>query len=375
MTSSFEQPLRVGIIGCGYATSDRHLPALARIREAEVVAVADVEEAALREVGERWDIARRYRSALDLVADPNVDVVAVCVPAALHVEMALAALTAAKHVLVEKPLSLTLKDADELIEQARQTSAKVLMGFNLRWHALIREARTVLRDGLVGPVVHIRTTFSDPLLTQDNRVPPWRVERRLGGGALLDKAVHHFDLWRFLLEDEIEEVFALSRSKHGEDDVVSVTARTKGGVHATALASDTTSVHNEVTIFGEAGELSVCCYRFDGLALTQVSELPGGARTRIRKFARAAMQLGPGIRAARTGGIFARSYDAEWRHFAEVIRAGAEPGCRLEDGREALVVALAAARSAATGQPVKVAGAPGAVTPARGVADAQPIAS
>jgi len=355
----------VGLIGCGFVTRDRHLPALNHVPHLRVVAVADSNPVAARDLSERWHIDRCYSDAQQLLDDAAVEAVAICVPAPFHVEIALAALQAGKHVLVEKPIALSLGDADRLIEEAERTSARALMGFNLRWHPLIRQARRALKEGRVGPVVHIRTTFSDPLLTQDKVVPPWRIERGLGGGALLDKAVHHFDLWRFLLDDEVEEVFALSRSEHGDDDTVTVTARTSGGVLATALAADTTSVHNEVSIFGEAGELSVCCYRFDGLTLNSVSELPGRPRARLRGLARSAVQLGASLGVARRGGIFAASYEAEWRHFAAVVRADAEPECRLEDGREALAVALAAARSAATGEPIRVADELEVVTPVR----------
>jgi len=373
MGASTGKAIGVGLIGCGFVTRDRHLPALKRVPQLRVVAVADSDPVAARDVAERWRVERCYTDAQQLLADAAVEAVAICVPAASHVELALAALQAGKHVLVEKPLALSLGDADRLIEQAQSASGRVLMGFNLRWHPLIRQARKALKEGRVGPVVHIRTTFSDPLFTQ-NKVPPWRVERRLGGGALLDKAVHHFDLWRFLLDDEVEEVFALSCSKHGEDDTVTVSAKTSGGVLATALAADSTSVHNEITIFGEAGELSVCCYRFDGFTFTSLSELPGSPRARLTGLARSAMLLGPSLGVARRGGIFAASYEAEWRHFAEVVRADAEPECRLEDGRQALAVALAAARSAATGEPIRVADGPEAVTPVQRVPIAEAIA-
>jgi predicted dehydrogenase len=367
MRSSSGAALNVGLIGCGYVTRDRHLPALKRTPHLRVIAVADLDSAAASDVAQRWGVTC-YTDADQLLADGAVEAVAVCVPPAAHVEVAVAALQAGKHVLVEKPLALSLADADRLIEEADGTPSRVLMGFNLRWHALIRQARKALIEGVVGKVVQIRTTFSDPLILRD-KVPPWRVDRRLGGGALLDKAVHHFDLWRFLLDDEVDEVFALSRSTHGEDDAVTVTARMSGGALATALAADTTSIHNEVTIFGEAGELNVSCYRFDGLTVTSVAELPGSPRARMRNLARAAGQFGSSLRLARRGGIFAGSYDAEWRHFADVVRGGAEPECRLDDGREALAIALAAAESAASGHPVEVANAPNAVMPVRGIPD------
>ena len=86
-------PLRVGIIGCGFATRDRHLPAISRIDEVEVVALADLDAAVLADVAGQLRTARRYEDAAALIADPIVEVVTVCVPAAQHVEVGLAAVS------------------------------------------------------------------------------------------------------------------------------------------------------------------------------------------------------------------------------------------------------------------------------------------
>jgi predicted dehydrogenase len=353
-------PLRIGIVGCGYATRTRHLPAIGRISEVEVVALADVDRAALAEVAARWGVPRRYEDPAGLVGDADVEAVAVCVPAADHVEVALAALEAGRHVLVEKPLALSLHEADRLIERAGATSAKVLVGFNLRWHRLVRQARAVLRGGQLGRVHAVRAVFSDPIFSRSD-LPAWRRERLLGGGSLLDKGVHHFDLVRFLLEDEVEQVAAWSSAGRGDDETVAVGGKTSGGALLATLIMDSATVSNELTLYGDSGTIHLDLYRADGFELRSLDDVPGAPRTRLRRIASSLEQVAGNVREVARGGVFDSAYDAEWRHFARAVRLGLEPECTLDDGRRALQIALAVAESAALGRPVDVADAPASV--------------
>lgn len=340
--------LRVGIVGCGYATTDRHLPALRRIGEAEVVAVADTDASATGRVAAQWGIPRSYGTVEELVADESVDVVAVCTPPAHHAEAAVAALEAGKHVLVEKPLAASLDDADELLRRAASTDQVATIGFNLRWHAQVRRARELVRSGRIGGVHYVHTAFTDPIL-QRQRMSEWRRRRSSGGGALLDKATHHFDLWRFLLGDEVESVHAFVR---GDDETVVVSGRMRGGALTTTVASDLVRVRHDVTILGDAGEIGISVYRFDGLDLASVEEIDGSPRSRVRRARSSFSQLPSGLRSMRLGGDFALSYDEQWRAFAHAVRHGRAPETTLEDGRRALEIAFAAAASADAGDPV-----------------------
>jgi myo-inositol 2-dehydrogenase / D-chiro-inositol 1-dehydrogenase len=345
------QALQVGIVGCGFAAATRHLPALGRVREAEVVALADTDPAAGERVARAFGVARRYVDPAELIADPEVEAVAVCVPAAAHAEVASAALEAGRHVLVEKPLAVSLEDADRLIDAAERSPAATMVGFNMRFHRLIREARALVGAGALGRIVSVRGEFTDTL-ERPPGAPEWRGRRDLGGGALMEKAVHHFDLWRSLLQDEVEEVHALTVSDGTDDETCVVSARTSGGALASVLVSDRTSVANRIELHGERGSVAVDCYRSDGLARSSLSDLPGAPRTRMRHAARAALALARASGEIRRGGVFDASYDAEWRHFAAAVRRGTRPECGLADGRRALEVALAAAHSAELGEPM-----------------------
>jgi myo-inositol 2-dehydrogenase / D-chiro-inositol 1-dehydrogenase len=340
--------LRLGIVGCGFATESRHLPALARLSEVEVVALADLEAAVLARVAEDWRIARRYSDPQALIGDPQVEAVAICTPAADHVPLALAALAAGRHVFVEKPLALSLAEADRLVAAASASASKVLVGFNLRWHRLVLRARELVASGAIGRVRAVRSVFADPLLARPG-VPEWRRRRDEGGGSILDKAIHHFDLWRYLLADEVEWVTAASASGAGDDEIATMTAHTARGTLLTAWSADVTTIGNEMTLDGETGTLHLDLYRFDGLERRSPGALPGAPARRLRRLATSLAALAGNAGEVLRGGAFDTAYDRQWRHFAAVVRGDLAPGCGLDDGRAALAIALAALRAAETG--------------------------
>lgn len=349
MSPSSRRRLRIGLVGCGLVTRAFHLPALVRLANVEVVAVADVDESSLREVADHFAIEGRYRTADELVQDARIDAVGVCVPPAAHAEVAGQALEAGKHVLVEKPLATSLEDAIQLVNRAERGPGIALMGFNLRWHRLVRQARIELRSERIGTVQCVRSVFSDDALHRP-RLPAWRKEPGLGGDALLDLAVHHFDLWHWLLDDEVAEVFAVSRGDHGHD-AVAVTARMRAGTIASLTVLGASANQHTLEVYGDDGALTLDAYRADGLDVFGLDEFNGAPSRRLRRAGRVAEQL---LTRGRRGD-FAASYEAQWRHFAAVIARNAEPECGLAEGRRALEVAIAAASSAATGGPVRLA--------------------
>lgn len=363
------KPVKLGLIGCGQVTETRHLPALQLLPNAEVVAVADINPDRLKRVADRFHIEHRYSDFRALLDVPAIEAVAVCVPPQFHAEVALAALDAGKHLLIEKPLTLCLDQSDELIERAARSPRKVTVGFNLRWHRLVRHAREIIRGGILGPLKSVRTVLTSGRRYQETG-SDWRKRRELGGGVLFEVAIHHFDLWRFLLQSEVEEVFATSRSEEWDDETATVMARMTNGVPAVSMFSWGTGDSNEVEIYGQAGRLHVSCYRFDGLELVSTSSSPGGIRTWLRRMTHVLRELPQAAWNARHGGDYAASYRAEWQHFVGSIQRDTPVECTLEDGRRALEVALAAVESASLRQPIRVGLAPRKFRP---MASAMPV--
>lgn len=350
MTFDAKPPVKIGIVGCGRVTTSIHLPALRFVPAARVVALSDSDPEALDQAGSRFRIQRCVADYRDLLDDQTIDALAICVPAPFHVEIALAALAAGKHLFMEKPLALTLEDCDRLIERAAGLQLQVMLGFNTRWHRLAREARVLIRQDVLGPLEAVHGA----LTSYHEDIPEWRKKRASGGGVLLEMAVHQFDLWRYLLDEEVEEIHAYSRSGVWEDEAATVTARLRGGALASVTLAECTTANNRIEICGRLGSLSLSFYRFDGLGISATSEIPGSIRSRITGLNKFATELPKAIAGLRRGGDWFQSYVEEWRHFADRIQTGLPVECGLEDGRRALACALAAMESAASGKSVSV---------------------
>ena len=237
--------MRLGIIGCGYVTLDRHLPALRHVPEIEVVAVADAVPERAAEAAQR--AGARAVDVDALLGDGTVEVVAVCTPPATHAELAVAALDAGKHLFLEKPLAPSLEEVDRIVQRAAGSPLQVLVDLNFRRHRLVQQARRLVRDGRLGRIQAVRSAFTNPVLDEEI---DWKTKRPLAGGALVDRAVHHFDLWRYVLGEEVAEVFGLTRSDRGDDQSTLVSARTTEGTPLSTLALDDSVVTHDLAVYG-----------------------------------------------------------------------------------------------------------------------------
>ena len=346
--------LRLGIIGCGRVAEERHVPALRQVQEVRVTAVADTDRARADSIarqlgGAHVDACADYRALLDR---KDVDAVAVLTPTPSHAEMVLAALAAGKHVLVEKPLAASTADCDRIVARAAQSAVKVVLAFNLRQHRLVRKARARVQAGELGRISLIRSLYTHD--RTGKAAPAWHRELTLGGGVILNEAIHHFDLWRFLLGSEVEEIFCAAQpSDLYEHESSTVAAKLSGGALASGAFSLSTSPQNELEICGEKGRLVLSCYRFDGLAVYPHEAYPGDLRHRLRESAASLAQFGQAIPSLRRGGDFQDSFRALWRHFVDCIRDDRQPDCSVLDGQRAVEIAIAASHSARSHQSVR----------------------
>ncbi len=362
--SDKKKALKIGVIGCGWAGGTLHLPALQSLSNAEVVALADIDQERLNQVGDKFHIKNRHTDFRNLIGNEEVETIAVCVPASSHAEIVIAALDAGKHVFIEKPLALSMEEIDLIMEKAKGSTCKTTVGFNLRCHRLIREARKIIQHGALGKIESVRTVWTSDVRHYRN-MPGWRNKREEGGGTLIEIGIHHFDLWRLLLGSEVEDVFAMSSSYESDDEIATVSARMADGAIASSVFSELTCSNNEIEIHGRNGCLLVSCYRFDGLEFQPILSVPSKISARVKKVIHVLRELPKAVSTIRRGGEFMASYRAEWQHFIHAIQNDTQVECTLEDGRRAVQIALAATQSASLGQPVKVAQAPRKIKPNR----------
>jgi predicted dehydrogenase len=328
-----------------------HLPALARIPDVEVVALADPDPARLDALGSRFAGARRHPDHRGVVDDHAVDAVVICVPTRLHVEVAGSAVEAGKHVLLEKPPALAIDEWDRLGGAVEAAGVTLMVGLNMRWHLSFRAVREQVQSGAIGRVRGVRTLLTNDLFDRPDP-PDWRGDRHQGGGALMEMGVHHLDLWRFLLGEEIEEVFAVAE---GDDDSLAVSARMRSGIPISGLFSQRTAQANEVELFGDRGLLRATPH--GAPSTLTFAEKPWTIGARLADL-RAATSLAHTARIRRLGGFYVSSFIGEWRHFLDAVgnRTPVEVG--IDSGRRLLQATLATAASASEGRPIACDDAP-----------------
>jgi predicted dehydrogenase len=330
------QHLRVGVIGCGFVARHHHLPALDALPELRVVALADTNAAALARASAGRDV-RAHPDPAAVLEDPDVDVVAVCTPPLAHAELAQAALEAGRHVLVEKPLAVSLDDGARLVERATGAPGLATVGLVYRWHRLNRAARELVRAGRVGTVSAVQAVATGDAAMSPERTAPWRTDPAQGGGPLLELGTHQVDLWRFVTGAEVSTVEATVGAT-----AATLAARLDDGTAASALLSMHAGDNQELAIYGTAATLRVRADRHDGLELVPAGRLPGDPGMRLRRGARLTRALPGAVRAQRSGGDLAAAFRAQWRAFARAIRGEAPLEVTLADGLRALEAIAAA---------------------------------
>jgi UDP-N-acetylglucosamine 3-dehydrogenase len=321
-------PLRVGIIGCGDAARRVHLPHL-EAAGAQVTRFAskqlDAAEAAA-------DAAQAEAMASDdwrqLVASPHIQAVDICTPNHLHAEMAMAALEAGKHVLVESPMALTLKDADALLKTAARKGLMLVPVHSVRFIGPYAAVVDACQSGKVGRVTTARVEFGHAGPDQLRPDAAWYLERtKSGGGALIDLGVPIVDLLRAALGSEVASVEARLSGQRGEvESRAEARLRFENGAIADLVAS-WDGPANLVHVEGTEGTIQL-----DNSGARVVRR--DGSEERLRP----PEQLVAGIEEA----------------FVDAVVNDRFPPVNAADGRAAVAVITAAYEAAGTGSSVEV---------------------
>ncbi|HEX8254678.1 MAG TPA: Gfo/Idh/MocA family oxidoreductase [Thermoanaerobaculia bacterium] len=197
--------LRWGVLGTA-RFGDSFVP-LIRAAGQRAVAVASRSEERARECAARWEVERRADSYEALLADPDIDVVYIPLPNALHVEWTLRAIDAGKHVLCEKPLALEPSDVDRIAKAASAAAVAVSEAFAYRAHPLTAKLRALVRDGAIGTPRLVKSAYTSYSIAKGDV----RFDPTLGGGALSDVGCYCVSLARYVVGEEPVEAAASQR--------------------------------------------------------------------------------------------------------------------------------------------------------------------
>ncbi len=195
-----------GLIGCG-RIAPRHAQSLQELPGARLVAVADIIESRAQRLGKEYgvDFYQDYRYLLER---PDIDVVNVCVPSGLHAQVAIDVARAGKHVLVEKPISLSLESADEMIATARSSGVKLGVVLQNRYNPPMQALYQAVQEGLLGRLLLGNATVRW-FRPQEYYEDGWHGTWAMDGGALMNQSIHHIDALQWLMGD-VESVSAFT---------------------------------------------------------------------------------------------------------------------------------------------------------------------
>ena len=338
-----KEKLKVGLIGCGNIGAGGHLPAYAHIPEAELVAVCDI-------VTERANQAAQisgatpYTDYRQLLERDDIEMVDICLPTDLHAQVTIAALEAGKHVLCEKPMAHTLEAAKAVIDAARRNGVKLMIGHVRRFDHRYASIKAQLGAGRVGKPVFIRRAERQFL-----PFPPdaWHWHPQRGGGVILDIGVHVTDMFHWFFEEDAVEVYAVARSVRetartaGSFDHAMLTCKFPKGVGFAEISwaypkGFGGALYAQLDIVGTEGKISYS----DKDTNPMLAYTPEKGHELPRYF--------------RFMSTTEYAFEEEIRHFVRCVLEDKEPAVSLEDAYAALEMALAAQRSAETGEPVRL---------------------
>jgi myo-inositol 2-dehydrogenase/D-chiro-inositol 1-dehydrogenase len=228
-----EKKLRFGIIGAGRIGKVHAETLVFRLPEAEIVTIADVDRKAAEALAARCGIPKVVASADEVIGDKNVEAVLIASPTGTHADLIVQAARAGKQIFCEKPIAFSLDKIDMALDAVAKAGVKLQIGFNRRFDSNFARVREAVAKGEIGRPSLMHLISRDP-------APPAIGYIRTSGGIFLDMMIHDFDMARFLMGDEVEEMYATAGvlavpeiGEAGDVDTAVVVLRFKSGTIGT----------------------------------------------------------------------------------------------------------------------------------------------
>jgi UDP-N-acetyl-2-amino-2-deoxyglucuronate dehydrogenase len=348
-----EKKTGFGILGCG-VIGPGHAIALSRIEQARVVAVCDLVEARAKALAEQYG-CRYYLDYSEMLRDRDVEVVNVCTPSGSHAELAVMAAREGKHVIVEKPLDISLAKIDMVIDECRRRGVMLAPIFNSRFHASAQLVRRAIEEQKLGRLisadVYLKCSRSKEYYQASGWRGTWKYD---GGGALMNQGIHSVDriLWYMgeaesvtarmanLVHDvEVEDTLcAVVKYRNGGMGIVQTTTAAYGGseaLQAVAKGNPYRDLYSRLEVGGTTGTILVEDEKIARFVLQD-----GGAPPTLPADDPARRPWG--------------GHEVQIRDVLAAIAEGRQPLVTGQDARRAVQTILAMYESARTGREVRV---------------------
>ncbi|WP_166355665.1 Gfo/Idh/MocA family protein [Phytoactinopolyspora limicola] len=361
--------VRFGIVGCGVISS-AHAGAIEALGDrGELVAACDVDSAVAEAFAAKHGCGVE-KTPGDLFGRSDVDAVAICVASGLHADLAVAALEAGKHVIVEKPLDITLAAADRIIAAERRSLGVVATISQRRFEVAAQFVNRVVRDGDLGAITSGMAECTWWRSQQYYDSAGWRGTWAMdGGGALMNQGIHQVDMLIWMLGRPVEvTAFAgtLAHERLEVEDTVAAVVRFESGAigSLTATTAANPGLPLRLSVHGDAGLATIEGNKLGTFALadpaagvTNTLANPGGAASGDGGGRRAALLAeADEIRVADVGRGNGMNHPAQYAEFVDAVDNGRAPAVTSADGRRAVELVLGVYESARSGRPVALGG-------------------
>jgi 1,5-anhydro-D-fructose reductase (1,5-anhydro-D-mannitol-forming) len=260
--------VRWGIVGIGRIVKTTMAPGMLAEPECEIVAGVSRDRARADAFAAEFGARYAYTDYDEMLANPEVDAVFIATPNALHADQVVAAATAGKHVLCDKPLATNVDDALRAVRACADAGVKLGINFHNRRLPWVIDAKAIIADGTIGDVMNIQIEASAGLHPPQD----WRADAALSGlGTVYSQGVHVFDLLRFILDSDPAEVVAIFDDEGGTYEVETqalILIRFENGVRVYLNINQSVRYpQNDVAIYGTEGRIvgtGLTRSRFDG---------------------------------------------------------------------------------------------------------------
>ena len=330
--------INVGIVGTGRIGRLHAENLMYRLPKAELLAVSDIYVGAAQEVAASLGVAAVYEDYRRILDDDRIDAVLICTSTDTHAQIIVDAAEAGKQIFCEKPIALDLAKIDRALAAVEQAGVKLMVGFNRRFDPNFRRVHDIVAAGDVGEPHLLRITSRDP-------APPPLEYVKVSGGIFLDMTIHDFDMARFLIGSEVEQVYAAGNvlvdpriGEAGDIDTTLITLHFASGVLG-AIDNSRKAVYGydqRVEVFGSGGVVSADNAYPNTVAISDAE--------RVHRD----LPLNFFIER------YTESYVAEIQAFVDCVAKDTPPPVTGLDGRIPVVMGYAAMKSYQEGRPVRL---------------------
>ncbi|WP_300383391.1 Gfo/Idh/MocA family oxidoreductase [Clostridium sp.] len=342
--------LKYALIGCG-RISPNHIAA-AQENNLEIVAICDIEESQMEQTITNFSLpgsVKRYIDYREMLEKEKPELIAICTESGKHAEIALNCIEAGSNLIIEKPIALSLEEADQIIEKAKEKNVKVSACHQNRFNKSVLKIREAVEEKRFGKLLHgtahIRWNRGESYYTQ----APWRGTWEQDGGALMNQCIHNIDLLRWMMGDEIVEVAGMTDNLiHGFIDAEDLgMALIKFANGSYGIIEGTTNIYPKnleetLYIFGEKGTVKA-----GGKSVNIIEEWNFADQLDDPEYVKETYHENP-------PSVYGFGHTPLYTDVIDAIKNDKEPYVTAEDGRRALELVLAIYKSAAEGKNVKL---------------------